>query len=351
MTKVVAVALSGGVDSAVAAYLLTKEKKYNVFSITFCLDKKISEKFDKEKINTVKKISSFLGIKNIVYDISEIFYHDVITYFKNEYLLSRTPNPCALCNLKIKFGKLLEIAESQGADFIATGHYASVVEKNGIKFISPGRDINKSQDYFLSLLSSETIKKIIFPLSGLLKEDVKKIAETSKIPVKLNNESQDICFVSNQKYHAYLESNFNLKPEQGNIIDRKGNVLAKHKGLFKYTVGQRKNLGFSSSRPYYALEIRPLSNELIVGLREETYIKKILVSPVKWLGEKGKFYFVKIRYRHKPSLAEITRQKDSLLIKFSESQFAPSTGQIATIYDSNNLIVGAGFIEKLLYEN
>lgn len=346
MSKVVAIALSGGIDSAVAAYLL-KTNKYDVFSITFILDEKFVKGFNEEKIENAKKISGFLGLKHFVCDLSDHFNNDVITYFKNEYINSRTPNPCAICNLKIKFDRLLEKAKLFGADIIATGHYASIVEKDQIKFIAPGRDKIKSQDYFLSLLQSETLKNIIFPLSDILKQDVEKIAENSGVPVKFNNESQDICFIKGQKYYSFLEEKFNLKLKPGNIIDQYGNILAQHRGLFKYTVGQRKNLGFSSTRPYYVIEIRHHSNELVVGFKEEVYTNKIIVTPVKWFGEDKKEYHVRIRYRHKPSLAEIIVHKNFLLINFKESQFAPAAGQIAAIYDNDGLIIGAGFIEKI----
>ncbi len=342
--KKVVIGMSGGVDSSVAAYLLEKWG-YEVIGISLKLYPEVSRCCRPEDIEDAKKVAQFLNIPHYVLDYTEMFKKEVVDYFAGEYLSGRTPNPCAICNLKIKFGLLLNKAKKMGADYFATGHYANILHKKGEPYLAPAKDREKSQEYFLSLLPPEALKYVIFPLAELNKGEVKEIALKVNLPLREKRESQDVCFVGEGGYIEFLRRNYKIKEEKGLIIDSEGNLLGKHTGYIKYTIGQRKGLGISSAQPLYVIKIIPERNLIIAGKKNDVYHKTISVKPFLWRGKEEGKYKVKIRYNHKLASAEVFFTKEEIKVNFERPQFAPTPGQLAAFYDDEYLLIGSGFIK------
>jgi len=330
------VGLSGGLDSAVAALLL-KERKYQVLGLSLFIHRQ-------EDIPAAEKVAKVLGIPLETVDIREEFRKEIIDYFAREYLRGRTPNPCVLCNPKIKFRWLEEKARERGYEFVATGHYARIRWAGEEPFLAPARDPRKSQEYFLALLSPETLKKTLFPLGEYTKDEVRKMASLAGLPVLERDESQDVCFIQGESYNSFLEREFNLTPIPGKILSTSGRVLGTHQGFHRFTIGQRKGLGLPSG-PFYVVKITPERNEVVVGSREEALRKQVRVSLKVWRGNPtGGFYKVRLRYRHPGAGAEVKVRKKEAMVEFETPQFAPTPGQLAVFYDEEDLVVGAGFI-------
>jgi len=349
MKKKVVVGMSGGIDSSVSAYLL-KQKGYEVIGVSLKLYPEVSKCCRLEDIEDARRVAETLGIPHYAADYTPLFKKIVIDYFAKEYISGRTPNPCALCNKEIKFRILFEKAQKMGADYLATGHYARIVYREEQPFLAPAKDRKKSQEYFLSLIEPSKLKHVIFPLGEYTKEEVKKISLQADLPIRKKKESQDVCFVGEGGYLEFLRKNYKINEEAGPIIDSEGNLLGWHDGYLKYTIGQRKGLGISSSQPYYVIKIIPEKNTIVVGTKKQAYSKTIRVKPVIWRGKVKGNYKVKIRYNHTPTPAEVKLlpQENELLVHFSEAQFAPTPGQVAVFYDRDNLVIGAGFIENLI---
>lgn len=341
----VVVAMSGGLDSSMAAYFL-KQQGYNVVGITLKLYPEVSRCCRLEDIEDARRVAAFLNIPHYVFDFTEPFKKEIVDYFAKEYLAGRTPNPCAFCNWKIKFGLLFKKARQIGACYLATGHYARIVWKDEKPYLAPAKDRNKSQEYFLAFLPPEILRRVIFPLGDFTKEEIQKLAEQIGLPVRGKRESQDVCFVPDGDYIKFLREKYKIKLKPGRILDRFGRELGIHKGFLAYTIGQRKGLGISASRPLYVIEIDPLKNLLIVGEREHTYKDWIKVKLFLWRGEEKGEYSVRIRYKHKPAPAKIHVKNGLAEVKFHSPQFAPTPGQIAVFYNEEELVIGAGTIEE-----
>ncbi len=330
--------LSGGVDSAAAALLLKEE--YEVVGLSLML-------YRKEDVQAAERVARRINIPLRVLDLRRKFKRKIMDYFAREYRRGRTPNPCALCNSYIKFRYLEEVRKEEGADFIATGHYARVVEKGGRFYLAPAKDREKSQEYFLALLPEEILKKTIFPLADFLKEEVKKLAEG----IATERESQDICFVRKGNYHEFLEKEYGFSPQKGDIITPSGEKIGQHSGFYRFTVGQRRGIGVSSTQfpggakgPLYVVKILPEKNTVVVGEKEQAYRLEIKVEVKEWKGEEEGNYRVRIRYRHPGAEAKVKIEGNIATVNFLLPQFAPAPGQLAVFYDKEELVIGAGFI-------
>jgi len=336
MQKVL-VALSGGVDSAVIAYLL-KEKGFVVAGATLVLHDCV-----KDEVKDAKKVSDHLGIKHHVFEFKKDFSEIVVKNFIESYVSAKTPNPCIICNETIKFGLLLQKAVELGFDKLATGHYARIEEENGIYRLRKAKDARKDQSYVLYRLGQNQLSSVLFPLGDLTKKEVREIAEKAGIPSAHRAESQENCFIDGA-YTDFLLKKLDLpKAEDGDIFDMNGKKLGRHKGLIYYTIGQRSNLGLTTPKPVYVINIDAKNNSLIVGEKEEIYSKEMRLENVKWSGVKPEFPLkasVKIRYLHKPATADVFEDK----VIFDEPQASITPGQSAVFYDENDFVIGGGFI-------
>ncbi len=369
----VAVAMSGGVDSSVAAALL-KKQGYEVIGV-FCYfwsDSKTptpNKCCSLEALKSARAVASTLGISLHTLNFKAEFKKEVVDYFVNEYLSGRTPNPCVVCNKVIKFGKLLSEAKKLGCDYLATGHYAritkslelgaqgSMLEAQSYHRLLKGIDEKKDQSYFLWQLNQEQLKHIVFPIGDYRKEEVRKLAKKFNLPVYRRPESQEICFVDTD-YRKFLKTRINTDKKhglilirKGNIIDERGNILGEHRGLPFYTIGQRAGLGISASKPLYVIDLDVKSNIVVVGREKDLYSKELTVNDVNWIsGILPKFplrCFAKIRYGMEEQLAVVSSQSsvDRYKVIFDKPIRAITPGQSIVFYDDVE-ILGGGVIES-----
>lgn len=351
--KKVVVAMSGGIDSSVAAFLL-KKSGYDVVGITLRLfsDKNVSCCGSVKSIDVFKKVSCHLGIRYYVKNAVDLFNRTVIEKFVSDYKNGFTPNPCVECNRFLKFDYLLKIAKSIGADKIATGHYA-IIEKDEDEYVlKRGKDSNKDQSYFLYSIKREFIKDIIFPLGYLKKEEVKKIALENNIPVDLNHESRDICFTGGKNYSLWLKQNGYVEDIPGYFRYKDGKICGIHNGYYKYTIGQRKKLGITAGSRVYVVSIDPSKNEVILGDINDVYHFEVEVDSLNWLSRdlpsSKDVIYAQVRYRHNPQEGRIFYlSKSSLRFAFNERQFALTPGQSIVFYKQDR-VIGGGIIRKVL---
>lgn len=338
------VGMSGGVDSSAAALIL-KEKGYPVTGLTLKLCKE-----DKEQdINDAKAVCEKLGIEHLTLDLKNEFKEKVIDEFINQYKIGLTPNPCLECNKYIKFGKMLELALEKGFDKIATGHYARV-EKKGERFIlKKATDISKDQSYVLYSLTQHQLKHLELPLGYLTKPEIRAKAEESGLVNANRPDSQDICFVPNGDYAAFIEENGGFVSEKGNYTDINGNILGKHQGVIHYTIGQRKGLGIALGKPQFVIDKSSETNTVVLGDEENLFKKEVFVSDVNFIPfdklEREMRVTAKLRYRHAEQPATIYPMDDTKVkILFDEPQRAPSSGQGAVFYDGDTVVGGGKII-------
>jgi tRNA-uridine 2-sulfurtransferase len=341
-TKVV-VAMSGGVDSSVAAALL-KNAGYDVIGITMHLwpGKKDGACCSLSAVEDARRVANLLGIPYYVVNFKNIFKKTVIDDFISEYDRGRTPNPCVRCNKLIKFDALLKKAKSLGASYIATGHYAKIKISNGRYLLKKGIDTKKDQSYFLYPLDQDALSHTLFPLADLTKKEVRNIAKKFNLRVADKEESQDVCFID--KSPGELS-----KPKKGDIVDLDGKVLGKHKGYQLYTIGQRKGIGLAGKEPLYVVKIDPKKNELVVGGRGDVFGAELIAGDLNWISVKKSPKKMKvkarIRYNSRESDAEISPlPKGRVKVTFKEPQFAITPGQSVVFYDGD-VVVGGGIIQ------
>lgn len=340
-----AIGLSGGVDSAVAAYLLS-EQGYDVTGIILRLKPESAADSD---IADAKRIADKLGIELKILDRREVFAQKVISPFISEYCSGRTPNPCIECNKEIKFGVMLDYALEIGCDCIATGHYARI-ENCGGRYLLKRSQSSKDQSYFLFRLTQEQLSKTVFPLEGLTKDEIREIARKAELPVAEKGDSQEICFVPNDDYIAFLASK-NISSPEGNFIDKSGNVLGTHNGIINYTVGQRKGLG-AFGKPMFVNRINAADNTVIIGENGTQYCKGLIADRLNFIAfdclTEPMRAEVKIRFRAKEQPALITPlDGGKIQIIFDEPQRSITPGQSAVIYDGNTVIGGGRIIEQV----
>ncbi len=356
----IAVAMSGGVDSSVTAIML-KNMGHEVVGITakilLCADMDGSEpRFDvccsPESIRDAKVIAHSYGFQHIVLDVEEDFSREIIDPFCMEYLHGRTPSPCIHCNAKIKFRKLLEFARSIGCEKIATGHYAKIASAPGGRYyIARGTDTDKDQSYFLFALPQDILRDTMFPLGDFRKFEIRKMAEDFSLSVAHKPESQEICFVTDNDYPRYIERRTGIIPPPGDIIDQSGAVLGRHNGLHRYTIGQRRGLGISSSRPLYVIELDPERNVVVAGHSEDLSRNGLLAVDINYgkTGDlNGQAAFIKTRSTQKPFRAELENTGGGINVRFTEPQSGITPGQAAVFYDREGGILGGGWIDRAL---
>ena len=337
MEKVL-VGMSGGVDSAVSAYLLQKQG-YDVSGATLVLHNRV-----KAEVEDAKKICDMLGINHFVFEFKQKFEEVVIKNFIDSYISAKTPNPCVICNENIKFGTLLDKAKELGFDKVVTGHYAKIEHENGVFKLKKGKDAQKDQSYVLYRLGQEQLSRVLFPLGSLTKQEVRKIAAEALLPSAEREESQENCFIEGS-YTGFLLNNLEpSKTRPGDIYDMQGRKLGMHKGLIYYTIGQRSGLGITTEKPVYVIKIDVLHNALIVGTKEDIYSKEMEVEDIKWSFGEPLYPFeaeVKIRRMHKPAKAVVYGDK----VVFEEPQASVTPGQSAVFYDDKDFVIGGGFIK------
>ena len=339
----VAVAMSGGVDSSVTAYLL-KKQGYNIIGITM---KTTENEVDED----AKKVCDDLGIEHYILDLSKDFKKRVIDYFVSEYSSGRTPNPCVVCNKYIKMGKLVEFAMEKGADYMATGHYSNI--ENGLLKI--GEDCSKDQVYFLSQANKENVNKLMFPLGKLSKTEVRELGKYLGVRVYAKKDSQEICFVEDGKLEEFLFEATNGKiAKKGNFVDKNGKILGQHTGFGFYTVGQRKGLGISGTAPYYVINFDKEKNEIILGSNEDLFRDHLVANNInlfKYNDLKeinGLRFLAKTRSRDKFHLCEVeVLSDDEIKVNFIDEKVrAVTPGQIVALYDEEHRIIVSGFIKN-----
>lgn len=336
--------MSGGVDSSVAAYLL-KEQGFDVVGVTLKLYPEVSRCCRLEDIEDARRVAHFLRIPHYVFDFTDAFKKEVVDYFISEYMEGRTPNPCVICNQKIKFGLLWQKVAALGAFRMATGHYSMLVEKNGGLYLAIAKDKRKSQEYFLAFLPEEILRKTLFPLGACTKEAIKKISQQVGLPLRPKKESQEVCFVPpHDNYVSFIKRHLKVDNRSGALVNSRGEPVGSHNGFFYYTIGQRKRIGIPASSPYYVIGIDPLKNVVIIGPKSEAYAKGIGVTLVLWRKGEGSFLLsAKIRYRQVPAPATVKVKGREAWVQFDEPQFAPAPGQIAVFYEGDR-VVGSGKI-------
>lgn len=356
------VAMSGGVDSSVAAALLV-EKGYEVIGVTLQIWPSDASN-DESKgykvccslaaVEDARRVAAKLGIPHYVLNYKDIFKKAVIDDFRREYEKGRTPNPCIRCNQHIKFEALRNKATAMGIGKIATGHYARIEkDKKTNRFIlKKGIDEKKDQSYALYIMTQEQLETTLMPLGELTKKETRKIARDIGLLVAEKPESQEICFVPDGDYVKFITKNNPNSSKPGPIISSAGEILGEHKGIINYTIGQRKGIGISFKKPMYVTEINPDTNTIVVGAEKELYKKSLVVEDLNWIssGKLSKDMHVKakIRYGAEESSAKISPyNNEEVLVYFDEAQKAPAPGQAVVFYDGD-VVVGGGTIERVL---
>ncbi|MBR0382045.1 MAG: tRNA 2-thiouridine(34) synthase MnmA [Eubacterium sp.] len=350
MAKVIA-GMSGGVDSAVCAYLLKKEGH----DVTGVLLRTTSAENRCCEIDDARRASWEIGIKFYTQNCISDFDNKIMDPFIRDYLRGVTPNPCVLCNPLIKWERLLFYADILKADYIATGHYASIVKKdNGRYTVKRASQAAKDQTYMLYRLSQEQLRRTLMPLGDFSKEEVREIARKAGLPVAEKKDSQEICFVTKGNYADFIEKKAGEASSEGNFVDESGLILGKHKGIIHYTVGQRKGLGLALGYPAYVKEIRAGENEVVIGKEDSLYSREIICQDLNFMsidglktGEETEG-LVKIRYHHNGQPAKIIMPEDNKVkIIFDEPVKAASPGQSAVFYDEEGCVIGGGIISRV----
>lgn len=354
--KKVVVGMSG-VDSSVAAWLL-KEQGYDVIGVTMQIWQEEEETALEENggccglsaVEDARRVAASLEIPYYVMNFRKEFKENVIDYFVQEYLNGRTPNPCIACNRYVKWESLLARSLEIGADYIATGHYARIDKlPNGRYSLKTSATGAKDQTYALYNLTQEQLEKTLMPVGEYTKEEIRKMAEKIGLRVADKPDSQDICFVPDGDYASYIEDITGKQIEPGNFVMSDGTVVGKHKGIIHYTVGQRKGLGLSLGHPVFVLEIRPETNEVVVGSNEESMSKYVRADRVNFMGiadiENPMRVWAKIRYNHKGAWCMVEKTKeDEILCTFEKPQRAITPGQAVVLYDGEYVLGGGTII-------
>ena len=334
------VAMSGGVDSSVAAAILKEE--YQTVEGAYLV---LHDGYEKD-VERAKNAAEHLSIPFHVIDGRDFFRKTVIEDFVTAYEDGKTPNPCVVCNKYFKFGLFYEKAMELGASKIATGHYAKI--ENGKLKMANNKE--KDQSYFLYGINREILDNILFPLSDYEdKEHVREIATKLNLSTKEKKDSQEICFIPNDDYISYLENNINEDILSGDICLKDGTILGKHNGLIHYTIGQRKGLGISYSEPLYVTEIDTLNNRVIVSVNDDLFKDELIASNINLLvDELPDVVYAKIRSRAVPALADVIINGNEMIVKFKEKQRAITEGQSVVLYDKDGYLLGGGIIDKVM---
>ena len=358
--KRIVVAMSGGVDSTTVAALL-KEQGHEVIGITMqLLDYKDAEGgcCSLDHVIDARRIAQDLDIPHYVVNFIDSFKDKVLNDYVDKYESGKTPIPCVLCNQYVKFDLLLKRALELGADYLATGHYARIENVEGLYTLSKADDEQKDQTYFLYTLKQKELSKLMFPLGSLKKEEVREIARKMNIKTAEKPDSTGVCFVPSGNYRDYLISQSAFSEKEGDMVNTKGDVLGKHKGIHSFTIGQRRGLGIATGKPMYVIGIEPSENRVVVGDEDEIYNNKLLVDKISWVDEliahktsdtkKTLEVKAKVRNRHKEDEALLTfNSEDNAIVEFKNPQRAITPGQAAVFYQDKK-VLGGGWINRVL---
>lgn len=358
--KKVVIGMSGGVDSSVGAYLL-KEAGYDVVGVTMqiwqdedaCTIQDNGGCCGLSAVDDARRVASDLDIPYYVMNFKNEFKDKVMDYFVEEYLAGRTPNPCIACNRYVKWESLLKRSLDIGADYIATGHYARVVKlDNGRYTLMKSATVAKDQTYALYNLTQFQLEHTLMPVGEYTKDQIRKIAEDINLKVANKPDSQEICFIPDNNYAKFIEENTNTIIEEGNFITVEGEILGRHKGITHYTIGQRKGLNLALGYPVFVLEIRPESNEVVIGDSNQVLSEKLYANNLNFMSIPdlvGEMVVdTKIRYSHKGAKCVIRKiDDDTIECVFEEAQRAITPGQAVVFYDGDYVVGGGTIINKL----
>ena len=354
MTKKVAIAMSGGVDSAVAA-LLVKEQGFSVCGITMKVWSDAGRIDDgdltpDQNCIDARAIADILNIPHHIVSLGDDFYSHVIDRFLLDYVNGRTPNPCIECNKHIKFGSLYRSAQSLGCDTIATGHYARIsTDNNGNAFLKTAADTSKDQSYFLWGIDKNILPHILFPLGKHTKPQIREIAAAHGFSNAHRSDSQDICFIQNGEYASFIKQQLRREFEAGDFTDIDGNIIGRHSGIINYTIGQRKGLGVAFGVPMFVGGKDHVSNTVLLCTDAQLYKDSLLATDINLLVDDDLSRPVrvqaKIRYRHAPATATVVRtDENTMSVKFDLPQRAIASGQSVVLYDGDT-VLGGGIIQ------
>ena len=340
------IAMSGGVDSSVAALLAIREGHEAVGATMRLIDGS-----GDGDINDARAVCDRLGIDHYVYDMREEFDKEVMRRFSDSYLSGETPNPCIVCNRYIKFGALLDRAVESGCEHIATGHYASVRydEGSGRWLLVKAADRSKDQTYFLYMLGQKQLSRILFPVGGLTKQDVRELAESSGFATSRKHDSQDICFVPDGDYVSFLGRYGGMTFPQGDFLDLGGNVIGRHSGAVRYTIGQRKGLGMGFNRPMYVCRKDMEANTVTLGDNSDLFSRRVIARGVNLIAagriDRPIRVAAKVRYsqREEEALLQQTGE-DEITLEFNTPQRAVAPGQAVVCYDGDCVICGGRIV-------
>jgi len=345
--------MSGGVDSSTAAALLKKDG-YDVIGVRMMVagDLPAEEAESLRDVLDARAVAEKLGFPFHVVDLRDAFARQVIAPFADEYARGRTPNPCAVCNRRIKFGLLAEKARELGAELMATGHHARIVSRGGRNMVARGRDSMKDQSYFLFTLTHEDLERIRFPVGDYTKKHVRRMASEMGLAISDKVESNEVCFVPDDDYSAMVEKYAGKVPPPGEIVLGDGRVVGKHRGIHKFTVGQRRGLGVALGEPVYVLALDAANNRVVVGPVSECRSEGLVATGVVWNyynpPEEGQAVEVGIRYRNPPIKGRLyPLGEDKIKVIFTGGAGLVTPGQAAVFYE-DDIVLGGGWIEESL---
>lgn len=358
---VVVVGMSGGVDSSAAAYLLKKEG-YDVIGVTMqiwendraCDIERKGGCCGTSAVEDARRVAARIGIPYYVLDFKNEFRRKVTDYFAAEYRAGRTPNPCIACNRYVKWESLLRKSLALGADYIATGHYARVVHLSNGRYslhtAAGDARTSKDQTYALYSLTQEQLSRTIMPMGQYTKSETRAIAREAGLPVADKPDSEEICFVPDGDYAGFIEKYTGKAAAPGNFVDEDGNVLGRHRGIIRYTIGQRKHLGIALGHPVFVKEIRPDTNEVVLAENGSLMGKAVIVKDLNWMSEPGmpenRRVMAKIRYNHRAAPAVLEEEgQDAVRLVFDAPQRAAAPGQAAVFYQ-DGILLGGGTIVR-----